>query len=669
MKTMLLALLAAGSLTAPAMAGQNAGGTLVLHAQPSVVYTHDIGSYCSSFALSSCESAVTSVTGSQTYVFFVVAAFPTTSDPALTGLVFGIHYTSTIGIVNAGNCASFELSGSGWPGSDTGTALTWNEPQTAKLTPVYWFAGYNYYAPQQGNLSVRAHPTQGGYFADDSIPAILDPIAGFGRLGFNQTGYLPCPGMPSEPGACCFPDGTCSVLDPSLCFDGGGVFQGSNTTCSPNPCPAPPPTGACCFPHHGCQVLYQSVCENQGGSYSGDHTDCEPNLCPGDPGACCFPDGYCLRETPEFCESSGGTFGGEGLDCSPNPCPAAPIGACCLSDGSCVVESEYHCLLEDGVYKDDGSVCETDPCSLVGACCFSGAVCQQLTELECVGQSGEYLGDNISCEPAACGEPCLPGRPSMRSVESTPLPSPTTWPGNGAIGRRGDSGPNAGGVLLLTTNPTLSYTLDELNYCGASNLESCEQAIVREDRPVFVGLHLFAAFPAESSPRLRGVSFGISYGPCVEMLNWLPCAEFESPNDRWPDSGEGTGIAFAVTQTAHLTELYWFVTYVEPGRPEEVRVIPHPTQGATFGDDSVPAILDPVADLGRFGFNRDGYLPCPELPLATGACCFPSGECTLTTPSECSGLYQGDDTDCDPNPCSVTAVERTTWGRLKSIFH
>lgn len=40
-------------------------------------------------------------------------------------------------------------------------------------------------------------------------------------------------------------------------------------------------------------------------------------------------------------------------------------------------------------------------------------------------------------------------------------------------------------------------------------------------------------------------------------------------------------------------------------------------------------------------------------PITTGACCI-SGDCSILSESDCSiagGTYQGDNTDCDPNPC------------------
>jgi spore coat protein A len=42
--------------------------------------------------------------------------------------------------------------------------------------------------------------------------------------------------LPAGAGACCMPNGTCSVTSPASCLAQGGTYQGEGTTCSPNPC-------------------------------------------------------------------------------------------------------------------------------------------------------------------------------------------------------------------------------------------------------------------------------------------------------------------------------------------------------------------------------------------------------------------------------------------------
>ncbi len=48
--------------------------------------------------------------------------------------------------------------------------------------------------------------------------------------------------------------------------------------------------------------------------------------------------------------------------------------------------------------------------------------------------------------------------------------------------------------------------------------------------------------------------------------------------------------------------------------------------------------------------------PCPQ---PQGACCVPDGSCSITTEAACSGLYQGDGTTCSPNPCEPYCPEAT----------
>jgi hypothetical protein len=188
-----------------ALAGPNAGGTLILHANPSLVFTSDIQNYCGLSALDSCSAAVTSVEWDpgKHVVFHAIAAFPSGSSPRLKGLSFGIDYDPAKFVVAArGTCADFEISDGGWPAPGTGTAQSWTTgTQTGVLTEVYWFVGYAY-SEQQGedstSVALIPHPRQHGVFVDDAFPAEVDTIAAFGRLGFGEIGHLACP--PSLPG-------------------------------------------------------------------------------------------------------------------------------------------------------------------------------------------------------------------------------------------------------------------------------------------------------------------------------------------------------------------------------------------------------------------------------------------------------------------------------------
>ena len=190
---------------AVAFAGPNAGGTMILHANTSITYTTNTTNYCGQSGLSACSSATVSIAAnpSVTTVFYALAAFPDSSSPRLRGLTFGIQYdASKFDLVAHGLCADAEIAGAGWPGSGSGTSVTWNTTQTGRLAEVYWFAGHVYASPDSCAFVLTPHPDPnlGGYFADDSVPSQLDPIADYGRLGFGVAGALPCPVSPGGNG-------------------------------------------------------------------------------------------------------------------------------------------------------------------------------------------------------------------------------------------------------------------------------------------------------------------------------------------------------------------------------------------------------------------------------------------------------------------------------------
>ena len=182
-----------------ALAGPNEGGTLILHANPSLVFTSDIQNYCGMSALDSCSAAVTSVPwdpGTK-IVFHAIAAFPPGSQPRLKALSFGIDYDPAKFVMAArGSCADFELPDGTWPAHGTGTSQSWTTgTRTGLLTEVYWFAGYAY-SEQEGedstSVSLIPHPMQHGVFVDDGFPSEADTIAAYGALGFGRAGSAPC---------------------------------------------------------------------------------------------------------------------------------------------------------------------------------------------------------------------------------------------------------------------------------------------------------------------------------------------------------------------------------------------------------------------------------------------------------------------------------------------
>lgn len=280
MKRLLMATMALAVAGGAAYAGPNAGGTLILSSNPSIVYCSDNTTYCGQSGLTACEAASNHTQGADPVVFFAIAAFSSTSSPRLAALTFGVNYPTAVTLIAQGSCADFELATGSWPASGEGTAITWNTARTTQLVEAYWFAGYNYYSPDAAVFQLGPHPTQSGQFADDSVPANVDAIAGYGSFGFDAPGATPCPTGVSHQGACCLPNfGPCVVSTPDDCAAQGGTYLGDDSPCDPNPCPVAPLTGACCVAGAACFITDQAACEGQGGTYQGDNTTCSPDPC------------------------------------------------------------------------------------------------------------------------------------------------------------------------------------------------------------------------------------------------------------------------------------------------------------------------------------------------------------------------------------------------------
>ena len=231
-----------GLLTARAHAGPNAGGTLIAHDINLLASgTNETLPLCVQGAIPNyCSEADVELDGAgelggDVAFFRVYAAFPDLSSPRLAGIAWGIDYgPAELVLVDTYNCGDFELPESGWPGPTLGNGVTWNTAQTEHLVPVYMFSAYTFGAPTL--FSLRPHPQGGGYFGDDSVPSILDQIAGYGKLGFDQPGIRVCPSdLPL--GACCRPDATCFLTTAEQCPP---PFLWYGSDCTPNPCPLPP---------------------------------------------------------------------------------------------------------------------------------------------------------------------------------------------------------------------------------------------------------------------------------------------------------------------------------------------------------------------------------------------------------------------------------------------
>jgi hypothetical protein len=217
------------------------------------------------------------------------------------------------------------------------------------------------------------------------------------------------------------------------------------------------------------------------------------------------------------------------------------------------------------------------------------------------------------------------------------------------------AGPNAGGRLFAhDANLLMSQTDGSVSICGQGNVPTyCEAIDAEIDGATSADpaiLKIYAVFPSGSSPRLMGLTWGLVYPADLVLTSWGMCSSFELNDTNWPASGSGSSVTWDQVQTGLMTAVYWFAGYNYYGTPTMLYLGPNPSQGGVFGDDSVPALLDPIAGYGAMGFDGPGQ-DCSWAP-PLGACCDRStGACTMQTEADCPGIYMGDGTVCDPDPC------------------
>lgn len=175
-----------------------------------------------------------------------------------------------------------------------------------------------------------------------------------------------------------------------------------------------------------------------------------------------------------------------------------------------------------------------------------------------------------------------------------------------------NAGPNAGGVLVVHANASLTYTSDSTEYCGSSGLTACSLVVATTPADGVARLfHVMAAFPSAAAPALKAVSFGVTYdSTAIVIVAHGTCADFEVPDGRWPRPGTGTAQSWSSPVESTLADVYWFAAYSY--QSASLDLTPHPRQGGVFVDDSVPPVSDAIAGYGTLGFGQPGGLPCPQ---------------------------------------------------------
>jgi len=215
------------------------GGVFIVHAPESIQFSPGADwcqKYADEYALSGTGEQIPRLdSAGDMRVWYVLAAWE--EDRSFCGYEFGLgnYDPSTFYFTEYGSCSlgGNEFSTSNWPGPNQGTTLGYSDTMSGSIVPIYWFAGYAYYA---GQVPLTANPdTDFGGFRNCLSPAHNFSAACFGVLGVNTDGVACHPGGAVIESACCIGI-DCFIMSEGDCVLAGGVWQGIEVACDPNPC-------------------------------------------------------------------------------------------------------------------------------------------------------------------------------------------------------------------------------------------------------------------------------------------------------------------------------------------------------------------------------------------------------------------------------------------------
>jgi hypothetical protein len=219
------------------------------------------------------------------------------------------------------------------------------------------------------------------------------------------------------------------------------------------------------------------------------------------------------------------------------------------------------------------------------------------------------------------------------------------------------AGRNANGAMVVHTDNSVIYTPSDF-YCNSVMPPECPglNANATGGLQAEQVIWLVAAFRPEASPGVTTLQFGIEHNlPANQgyFTAYAACGPgaIELQDAGWPQTGFGNLVAYSGPVFSHSFQFYWFAVFVDgPGNFFGTRSYPG-TGEAKFVDDGNPPVEDLCTLFGTVRWDGAGGNHCPEPPLVRGACCFPDGHCEVLDPAQCGGVYMGDDTVCNPNPC------------------
>lgn len=508
-----------------------------------------------------------------------------------------------------------------------------------------------------------------------------EACAGFGGLyyGDGTACIAGLCGMPPLTGACCLKgvlckdaqtEAQCEMVD-------AGSYQDDGSSCAAVTCP--PAQGACCLPNGDCEDgRPQLSCQVDLGRYLGDGSLCASQVCPAGP--CCLTGGICSPNVPAGdCIMNQGRPGTPGDTCAGAACPIT--GACCLSDGGCldnVSSTECTSLLPGvtlrgtGTYQGDGSTCATVTCP-PGACCrFQQGTCDDAVFPENCTAPDTYQGDGTICAAADCpGACCLSDgtcADDLTAADCAQVGGSFQGQGStcavglcpGACCLQGPATIFRDLVLTLDVSGSINDTELQLEIDG---LKTCLADEIPQDGSHSVAIVVYGSEAALALGTLTPVNAGnlaTIINPVLDNLLIDRIVGTGSTN-----IGQGLMNALAILEGASSTTSNDTIVLVGDGASNIGPNVQAECDAIAAANIAICSIAvgasqageEQLEDCANSSNGNFGLAPTFSDFLQVCRDCFAfvtGSTCTEVPLAECMGLggvFQGDGTDCVPDPC------------------
>ena len=314
-------------LCAPAHAGPNSNGAIIVHTNNSYAYLSATVCTTPLGMPASCAEANTRVQVDGPAVIWFLAAFYPTASPVVASVYFGVESNEAelnpgAQFGSCGPAGTLEIHDAGWPqGLSRLRGRLRNPGRGAHAVPLLLLRGResNGRPPARPLLCSRSNPI-GGYaaFYDDLFPPSRDEISHFGCVGGMRPAITTARAHRRPRWAHAVASGTLPAADSRRLrgFSGFPPLRGRRHVLpSPQPCPT---FGACCDLSTGtCTFELDTFCQAAGLLLGGA---CEPNNpCP-TKGACCEPISGRLHTRHRVGSARSPSIWHDDWTCEPNNC-------------------------------------------------------------------------------------------------------------------------------------------------------------------------------------------------------------------------------------------------------------------------------------------------------------------------------------------------------------